>query len=524
MRLKLRKFKWLVIVLGLLLWVWGINRPFVGVYGANLNYFTLAAKNYQRFGYFKLKFLPTYYPGRVDSSTRPDPYLHHPVFYYFLVSIPFKILGFYNWVSGIVPLIFSIFSLFWLYKISALLFGKSSAYWTVFIAVFTPMMSVFSKQTIFEPAVLSIMLGLFYSYLRYIKEPKLHFLTYVGIFSLLAILIDWSGGYYILSFLLLIPLISEKKKHLKVMIVYSVALIIGIVFFLTIVFLHKNGFHDLTIAVASRQYSAELFSLNFPIIRLILTTLIRIGIYFTPFAYLTFLVLLGVFIKIVSGRKPTLSETSLIFLFVFALVNILFLPSGTFGHVYFLLFFTPVVALTLGRWLSSFNWEKRLVFTVIVSSIVIFATAVTYFKGQQVEKHIWKYQAAKAIDDELLPYQTVAVLNFPGDILEQYFFHPTVPVANFEQLIYWLSNNNPGSKAVFSCWDDCSEEEEDFIASLPYKKNRYANAWLIDNNENQTSNFISQKSRDSNANSENQISAVVNIYRKIRNLLGVSQL
>src|SRR5436190_1099489 len=84
-----------MIIIGIALWLWGINYPYVGIYNTNNNYLSLAAKNYLRFGFTILKFAPTYFAGQTLPVQIPY-YLHHPILIFPLSTIPYMIFGFHN--------------------------------------------------------------------------------------------------------------------------------------------------------------------------------------------------------------------------------------------------------------------------------------------------------------------------------------------------------------------------------------------------------------------------------------------
>src|SRR3989344_5579903 len=102
-------------VIGLFLILWGINYPYVGIYNANNNYLSLAAKNYLRFGFLHLNFFPTYFAGKLLPLTVPY-YLHHPILIFPLSTIPYIFFGFHNWVVHVTNFVFLLGSVFLLYK------------------------------------------------------------------------------------------------------------------------------------------------------------------------------------------------------------------------------------------------------------------------------------------------------------------------------------------------------------------------------------------------------------------------
>ncbi len=189
-------------LVGISFWFLGFNEPFVGSYAAADTYLGLGAKNYLRYGYLKLKFLPTYYVGEVLPA-QPDYYLHHPILQYLLTSVAFKLFGFYNWVVRIFPFIFSLGTLFLIYRIGWLVWDQKTGLLALTLASLLPIMTVFGiKQMMFEHATLFWILVIIYNFLLYGQNRKKIQLILLALFSLLGILTDWGALYLMPGFLI----------------------------------------------------------------------------------------------------------------------------------------------------------------------------------------------------------------------------------------------------------------------------------------------------------------------------------
>lgn len=510
MKREINKYLVILTFLAVMTWFWGVNEPFVGAYGANLNYFTLASKNFLRFGYSKLHFLPTYYAGG-NINEIPPFYLHHPVFYYTLVSLSFILFGFQNWAAAVTPVIFSLLTVFWLYKIASLEFSKRIGYWSAFFGSIFPMMTVFGRQTIFEPAILSLLLGCYYYFLTYLKFKKRISLIKFTIFSFIAVVVDWGGLYFIFPFILLYKRLPKRKEKFKAILTYLLVCFIGISLFLLIVLRFQGNFNDLISAFNVRKESAELFSLPLPYLRLIGVTILRMIVYFTPLS----IFLLPNFLKNI--RK----SYTVLFFFIFGLINIVILPTATFGHIYFLFYFIPFFSFLFALYFDKLIKKIFSLSTLLIFLICIFSFLVTFMKWQQVKKQSWRYTAASQINKRLLPYETLAVMGFPGDVFEQYFFHPTIAFNSYEELLSWL-NSEKKRYAVFSCWGNCTIDDLEFINNIPYKKQKFDNSWLIINSEVADSEYSEFMVETQNKAEKESI--LLQWYRNIRNIFSVGQL
>lgn len=398
----MKKTVFLVLLTGFILWFWGINYPFTGTYNANNNYLTLAAKNYLRFGFTTLKFFPTYFAGQ--SLPSPVPYyLHHPILIFILSAIPFMIFGFHNWVVHVTNLLFLLGDIFLIYRIGMFVWNKRIGLWAAALAAIFPMTAIFWKYIFFEQGSLFFNLLVIYNLLVYFQKPKLRYLFYIFLFTFISGLVDWGVLY------LFIPMLVFGRKVLKPLVIYVSAAALSIGLFLVSVYLLRGGFGELRQAISVHSYTPQLFQLSFWPLRLLLISILRFLIYFTPLSLLWF--------------RFAKKNRILLFFLIFGVMNILILPTVTWENSYFLFYFIPFLAFSGALWMQSHK-NVWVVLLIIVSSVT-----VSYFKLEQVKKQFWQYDAAVNVSRRLAPYETVGVVNFSGDILEQYFLHPTVPLA-----------------------------------------------------------------------------------------------
>ena len=402
----------LLFAVGFTLWLWGINFPYTGTYNANNNYLTLAAKNYIRYGFSTLKGLPTYYAGQTLPTPIPY-YLHHPILIFPMSTVPFMIFGFYNWVVHVTNLLFLLGDIFLIYKIGEIVWSKKVGLWAAGLAMTFPMTTFFWKYIFFEQGSLFFNLCVYYFLLRYLKKPKTLYIGLIFLFTVFSGLIDW-GVLYIFVPIMVLAAVLKKRVRFPIT-AYLLGTGISLGLFVALVYMMQGGFKELTQAVGVHAYTPILFKLHLWPIRLILISIVRLGIYFTPFS------LFWLCVKERTGRL------TLIFFFVFGIMNIFVLPTVTWENSYFLFYFIPFLAFSGALWLVRLE-KKPFVVVLTVISIVIWSTLVNYFKIEQVRKQFWQYDSAASINKTLTPYEAIGVVNFAGDIFEQYFFHPTIPM------------------------------------------------------------------------------------------------
>lgn len=521
----------LFIISGIVLWFIGINDPFVGSYSANDSYIALGAKNYLKYGYQNLNFLPTYYVGH-SYKENIELYLHHPFLQFLITSIAFKIFGIHNWVVRLVPLIFSLGSVFFIYKIGSVIWNKKTGLISAAFASIMPFLAIFgSKLVMFEHATLFWLLTVFYFFIRYYKTGKGINLLFLTLASLAGILTDW-GGFYLLPVLIINTIFRKNPKKLQALSLYIFIIIVGITFFLTVVYLSKGSFNDLITSIALRMGDKELFSLSYPWIRLSFITLLRCIIYFGPLVvFFSSVILLRTIKKLI---QKDFSEENLIILslFIMGMINFLGLPGSTWGHIYFIYYWVPFFALASASFFNNRSKQKILIFSFVIS--LIWSFTIVFFKTQQRTKQVWRYYVAKEINNYVEPYTEVGVYQFPGDLLEYYFDYPTKSFSSYNEVVDYLTVE--GRYLIFSCWSVCSQEDFEFLNSLSSTfviqelKNKRGAIWLISSgslDEVPNNNIVFE---NQNILSKNQDLTAKNIplaeklYRSLRDFLNVGQL
>jgi 4-amino-4-deoxy-L-arabinose transferase-like glycosyltransferase len=451
----------LLIVLGVALWLWGITYPFVGIYNTNNNYLSLAAKNYLRFGFWNLKLFPTYFAGAHFMPGNPY-YLHHPILIFWLEALSVFVFGSHNWSIHVPQLVFTAGGMAMIYVIARKLWNQKVALWSLGLAVIFPMTGFFWKYMLFEQASLFLNLAVYYFLIRYSNRPNSRDLIAIFFATVLSGFVDWGVLYLLLPFALFF--FTRFGKRIKpAFIAYVSGAVLSLGLFLVGVLLSQKGFGELSLAIWGRSFTAELTGLSYWPARLLAISIIRTILYFSPFAIVSGLYI----VKLIKNRESwKLPDITLVFFFLFGLLNLIFLPTATWGHSYFLYYFIPFFAWAGGVWLERREKKPWVVF-FWVFIIIGTSIAVNYFKIQQVKKQLWKYDVAKEINKKLEPYETIGVVNFAGDVFENYFFHPSQPIA-YTELSSWTKGVvYPGViNAVFVCAGPCTAGELQTVEQL----------------------------------------------------------
>ncbi len=515
-----------LILIGAALWLWGSMYPFVGIYNTNNNYLSLAAKNYLRFGFATLKFFPTYFAGAHFMPGDPY-YLHHPILVFWLEALSVFLFGTANWVVHVPQILFAAGSMVMVYVIAKKLWNPSVALWSLALASIFPMTGFFWKYMLFEQASLFFNLLVYYFVLCFARDTKPRYLVAIFFATICSGLADWGVLYLLFPFIIFF-FTKLGKRVLPAIVVYLAATAVSLGSFLFGVLALQKGFGELSVAIWSRSYTAELTGLSVWPVRLLVISLIRIFLYFSPFAFVS-----GIYIVKLIGHRESwkLPDITLIFFFLFGLLNLIFLPTATWGHSYFLYYFIPFFAWTGGLWLER-REKKSWAVCFWVAIIIVFSVAVNYLKIQQVRKQLWKYDVARAVNTKLAPFETIGVMNFPGDVFENYFFHPSQPIG-YTQLADWTRGIVfPGvARAIFVCAGVCTTGELQQVerlkraASVETYTAGGNDAWLI------TKQIHKQNTTDINTTIPSPLQTSVhegNIflrwYRDIRDALNVGQI
>ncbi len=199
------------IVLGsLALQLYEVGEPWQGIKDLNGAAWGLTARNFVKHGYVKTRFGPSMNPGPVPEGGF-SYYLHHPPIFPFLISFSFHLFGVHEWSARIVPIIFSILSLLFLFRLIRKIWGIEEAYYATFFLAFMPMNLYFSRVVLHEPVVTFGLVLMIWYYVKW-REKRLpsDYWKIVGLFAFFG-MVDWPA-YYILPLLTLHTLILDRGK------------------------------------------------------------------------------------------------------------------------------------------------------------------------------------------------------------------------------------------------------------------------------------------------------------------------
>jgi len=526
------KKKYLVIILiGLFLlpWMIGINDPYVGSYNANNNYLTLASKNYLRFGFNTLHYLPTYFAS-YPLPTQLQYYLHHPFLFFIINTLSFAIFGFNNWVVHILPFIFSFGSVLLTYAVTKNVFGKRIGFISLLFALAFPASALFWKFMMFEQATMFFNLCTLYLFLKFRKENTLRYLIFGVLSSFLSIACDWYGLY------LLVPLIGyvfidEHINSKKFILVHYFVVLFTVALFLGIIYSVQGNFIEVWNAISTRSVELELFGRSYWPFRYLFMILLRTLMYYSPMGIVAYILFFKLLISKYKSSSIDIPSYTLCVLFLIGIQNFLALPTATWGHTYFMWLLFPFMSAILAVWISK---KSILYISFVLGIIFLWSIIISLLKYQQTSKQYWKYDVAKEISSSLIPFQTIGTVQFPGDIFEQYFLHPSEPI-RIHDVTEWIDGNKHKDvqMIVFSCNGSCTEEELHTVLiwknsgiSVEEKNIQNNTVWILDKKPFKKNSLKYIKSGDQiniDNNTEKSVWYIF-LYRKIRDIFEVGQI
>ncbi|MBI4099488.1 glycosyltransferase family 39 protein [Candidatus Microgenomates bacterium] len=178
----------ILLIAGLLLAI-NLDKPFWGHHDWTGVYWGSVARNFSRYGLVATKF------GMVlgSGALTPDQFSYN---FHYLPLFPiiwsgfFAVFGIHNWVSRLMPLVFSLGSLAIFYQLITRYFSRQVAIFACLFWIATPMFIYFGKTPIHEIPLMFFVLAALYYYLG--RRYKLLLL-----FILLAELTTWPGFFLV---------------------------------------------------------------------------------------------------------------------------------------------------------------------------------------------------------------------------------------------------------------------------------------------------------------------------------------
>ncbi len=324
-----------------------INKPFIGHHDWNGAFWGTRTQLYLN-----------YFEKSPTSKLTIPIFSDYTPFMPLLFSGAATIFGLNETTLRLVPTLFSLLLILFIYKIGEVLYGKWQGLFAALIACLTPIFIYFGKLPDHEPIVTSLVAISFYFYIVSQKNKKKF--KYFVLFLCLALLESWPA-FFIIPPLVCYSIFVKKEKTIKSVLPFFLAIIVIALHLGTIAFFKspssiaefiKQGF--------LRMNSAEVASTNsFTTLGFIKTELHYFAIYFSlPLLFVSFLWLCS-FLAALLKKKFVTSDLMLLILFIYAFSFILVFRQLAYIHDYKIYHFLPFLALSASSFIFKLKiWSK----------------------------------------------------------------------------------------------------------------------------------------------------------------------
>ncbi len=474
-----------------------INLPFVGPNATNFTVYSLIAHNFNQFGYLETKLTPLI---SVSSTFPQNPsyFFHHPTFLSFSESLLFKIFGEQFWVGRLTVILYSLGSLFLIYKLALKIFNKQKlAIISVFIYSLIPASSLFGKMIGQEALVLFFCLLTLNFSLDFLTTKRKIYLILSIVSLILGLLSDWPTIIFVFA---LFP-IFKTYKNIKPWLYLVFTTLVVLIFSLIYIYVFNNGFSDLRFALLHRGFTGLLDLKLWPVVW-ITTLFTRILIYFNPL-----IILISLF-QIFKTRFKKLSKQNsiLLALLIFPIIHVFLYMQASYTHYYLIYYFIPFITFNFSLFIFKLIEDKKYLFILLIFLFsVIYLIGISIIKNNQNRANVYRYNLAQKVASFIPRYEKIGINS--GDVIDTdllwYPFLINWEVTKTTNLELYKDKYN---FYIYTCVTDCKGYEKEigkyrnnfsYIRVLGPNSEIYLFA-LNKNRRLTNQTFVIQKSEDNN--------------------------
>lgn len=309
-------------------------------------HYSIIARNYLDYGLLKTKFgmVLNYFPAAPEQF---GFYSHHPPLLPLAVAFSFGIFGEYEWAARLVPILSSVFSVALVYLIGRELWSSRAGLIASAAFMANPAFIVYGKMVDHEALVAFFVLAAVFSYVRWARGSA----PYIWPLSGALVLGGLSGwpAYYLLPVLSLHYLVCVREKSFKALIPLGAAAGTLTLTYLQIRWMGPQAYASLIDAFRVRTDTNTSAPTRITLGLLLPEQLRRMRELFTPLmTNLSFFGLAASAAGPHKGRGRLFSFGILAGLFLFGATHVLLFQHGAMYHSYWIYYFLPALALSLG--------------------------------------------------------------------------------------------------------------------------------------------------------------------------------
>jgi len=403
-------FSTVILLVVLIAWVVGINKPFVDINHYNDAAFANMGRNYLKLGFWETKLGPVW----EVNPKQPKPYfyyLHHPPLVALLTGVSFSIFGVHEWSARIIPILFSLGSLILIYLITKKLYDRKRAVVSLFFAAIMPLFFIFGKMVCHEAPTLFFSLLMLYFYLMFLDNEKyFKWIIFGQVFGLLS---GWPIFY--MSGLIFIHynfFIRKMGFRLKKILVdkFFILLASPILFFVSWLIYAKlltgsyggiSGVHSGKVAYEGLFKSflqatgfIHMWSADF-----VNGFILKIFSYFLVYTTLPLAFLSSYYCVSASKNEDKKSRAVLLGLFCFGLIHIvLFSSGGVMNHPFWIYYFIPAIAISSAIVFNNIKTKGAKCATLVLFLVFSFST-IRNKRAESVKANdLFRYNIGKKIN------------------------------------------------------------------------------------------------------------------------------
>ena len=390
-----------------------INKPFWGEHDWNGVRYGNIARNYLRYGFIETKL------GQVENSgiARVGEfgyYTHYPPLLPILISISYTIFGISEFSTRLVPLLATSGTIALIFLIGAYLYNFKIGLLASLLALATPMVLYFGKNSSHEPLTTFFILLSFWGYINITKANRKIFQILFLVGLILAQLTAWAG--YFLVPALTIPLIVKKDwlavKKLIPYLILSIILFFVHLIHVTILTGSISGGNLIGSLMQRSGISPDVQPSGFNI----LGYLDKLRLWFSTLytATLTLLSFSWLFFK---RGKFEAKDLLIISLGLIGLIYICVFSNSVFIHNYLIFYFLPFLVLSAALCIVSlmninFFEHIKILLPLFIVLIVFFEKRDFLLALNLSHQDKLAVEIGKAINNQTKPSDEVLILPY----------------------------------------------------------------------------------------------------------------
>lgn len=437
---------YLLIILSLIFAIYPINQPPVESFTELAVWSGLSAKNFIKYGFFQLKFLP--FIGPVTNINNPgNPYLNHPPLFFWLITLGVWLSNSNYWGLRIIPLVSSLGSLLVLFKTIRLINKKLSLVTLVFF-VSIPMYFIYATFPFYGNVLLFFTLFAYYFAVKFTATRSHLYLLLILLFLFLASFTDYPGLFAASGIAVFFFLEKVEKKYILSLLAGPILSLL--LWFLLIRFFKPGGFTNLRTGFLTWNLLPNLNSLS----SFFIVLFKRLIAYFAPIYLFLFLI----FIRRFQRKKTFYLALSLL---IFGLLNIVVFPSGAIFHPDTFYFLLPGFALSASLGYSAFKSSQTR--ALILIGIIVIVLIAGFTNMLKFLRYKWHKETIDVVDNLTKPTESIYTSEFKLIGLLTYRYDK---VATYIPQNKWREIKE--GLYVTECFSNCSDPFSTNAANLSY--------------------------------------------------------